>query len=222
MKTVDHLLLPSLKFRKKATWFSLAMLVVAMISVYLEFDPLLFFTDFHYMVELLGDMLPPNFSVLWNNDTMLYSVVQTLAMAFLGTLTGGTMAIFFAFLAASNTTPSPFLRGLVRGFLSIERVIPSLVIILVFVISVGLGPFAGMLTLAVGSVGTFGKLFADAIENAEHAPAEAIHAVGATKAQVILYGIIPQVLPSFIANFLYAFDINLRAAIGLGIFGGGE
>jgi phosphonate transport system permease protein len=185
---LDNHLLPSLKFKKKATFFSVSALIIAMVCVYLEFDPLLLFTDFHYMVELVGDMLPPNFPILWNNQTILYSVLQTLAMAFLGTLIGGTIALFLAFLAANNTTPSPFLRGLVKGFLSIERVIPSLVIILVFVISVGLGAFAGMLTLAVGSVGTFGKLFADAIENAENAPAEAIYSVGATKLQVIRYG----------------------------------
>jgi phosphonate transport system permease protein len=112
-------------------------------------------------------------------------------------------------------------RVIVRLVLSLQRVIPGLVIILIFVIAVGLGAFAGMLALVFGTIGTFGQLFTEIIENTENAPAEAIYSVGASRIQVIRYAILPQVFPSFIANFLYSFDINMRAAIGLGIFGGG-
>lgn len=104
--------------------------------------------------------------------------------------------------------------------LAVERVIPGLVVLLIFLISVGLGPFAGMLSLAVGTIGMFGKLFANAIEGADKEPIDAVYSVGVGKAQVIRFAVIPQVLPSFIANLFYAFDINLRAAIGLGVFGG--
>ena len=137
--------------------------------------PTLLFTEFHYVISLLDEMLPPNFSILWTNETIGISVLQTISMAFLGTLIGGTVALMLSFLAASNTTPSQTLRLIVKALLSFERVIPSLVIILIFVISVGLGAFAGMLTLALGTIGMFGKLFSEALENAELGPAEAIY-----------------------------------------------
>jgi phosphonate transport system permease protein len=190
------------------------------LSVYFDFKPLLFFTDFHYLTELLGEMVPPNFAVLWQRENIFTSIGQTISMAFLGTLVGGTVAMGLAFLAARNTSPHPWLRTFVRGFLAVERVIPGLVVLLVFLIAVGLGPFAGMLSLAVGSIGMFGKLFADAIESIDNEPVEAVYAVGAGRLQAIRFAVWPQVLPSFIANLFYAFDINLRAAIGLGVFGG--
>ena len=214
-------LMPSKKFKRKATFYSVLACVILTTCIYLEFNPILFFTDFHYIVSLISEMMPPNFSILWTNKSIWFSILQTISMAFLGTLLGGCFAIFLAFLAASNTTPSQTLRLVIRTLLSIERVIPSLIVVLVFVIAVGLGAFAGMLTLIVGTVGMFGKLFSEAIETVDNSPAEAIYSVGASKLQVIRYAIIPQVLPSFIANFLYALDINIRAAIGLGIFGGG-
>jgi len=98
---------------------------------------------------------------------------------------------------------------------------PTLVVVLVFVIAVGPGAFAGMLTLVFTIIGTFGKLFVDVIENAEQAPGEAIYSVGASRMQVIRYSIIPQILPSLIASLLYSFDVSMRTAISLGIFGGG-
>ena len=216
----DHIL-PSHQFRKKMLWLVASSIMIVGVCIYYGFNPTLLFTEFHYVISLLDEMLPPNFSILWTNETIGISVLQTISMAFLGTLFGGTGALLLSFLAASNTTPSQTLRLIIKALLSFERVIPSLVIILIFVISVGLGAFAGMLTLAVGTIGMFGKLFSEALENAQPGPAEAIYSTGATKVQVIRYAIIPQVLPSFIANFLYAFDINMRAAIGLGIFGGG-
>lgn len=202
------------------TYFVLLSVGVVGLSTYFDFKPLLLFTDFHYLVELVGEMVPPNFSVLWQKKKIITSILQTISMAFLGTLLGSTVALGLAFLSARNTTPHPILGIIIRAVLAIERVIPSLVVLLIFLISVGLGPFAGMLSLAVGTVGMFGKLFANAIEGAEKEPIEAVYSVGASKAQVIRFAVIPQVLPSFIANLFYAFDINLRAAIGLGVFGG--
>jgi phosphonate transport system permease protein len=78
-----------------------------------------------------------------------------------------------------------------------------------------------MISIGIGSFGMFGKLFADAIEHVEHGPLESIFCTGASRAQMVRYGIVPEVLPSFIANMFYAFDINMRTAIGLGMFGGG-
>ncbi len=222
MKTAATLYpIPSRKFKNKVTIFVAIALVITGLSVYLEFDFLLLFTDFHYIVALLGEMFPPRFSILFTKEQIFSSILQTISMAFLGTLIGGSVAMVLAFFAAKNTSPNRAIRLLTKSLLATERVIPSLVIILIFLITVGLGPFAGMLSLALGSIGMFGKLFADAIEQIDNDQVEAIYSVGANKMQVIRFGIIPQVLPSFIGNLFYAFDINLRAAIGLGIFGGG-
>ncbi|MEM9339565.1 MAG: phosphonate ABC transporter, permease protein PhnE [Bacteroidota bacterium] len=213
--------LPSEKFKRRITFFSVSSFVIVAIAIQLDFNPVLFFTEGHHLVNLLGEMLPPNMEVLWEKTNVFTSIMETLAMAFMGTVIGGAGALVLAFMAAKNTSPSPLIRSVFRLLMSIERVLPRLVMILIFVIALGLGPFAGMITLCVSTLGMFGKLFADAIEEVETDPVEAVYAIGANKLQAIKYSIIPQVIPSFIANLFYAFDVNLRAAIGLGIFGGG-
>jgi len=213
--------LPSQKYKRKVTIFSIAAVVVSLACAYLNFNPIGFFTEFHFVRDLLGEMFPPNYQVLAENSSIAYSILQTLSMAFLGTIYGGIIAILMAFLAASNTMPYRIVRIIVQVVVSLIRVIPTLVVVLIFVIAVGPGAFAGVLTLVFTTIGTFGKLFADIIDNSENPPGEAIYSVGATRLQVIRYSIIPQILPTFIANLLYAFDVNMRAAIGLGNFGGG-
>ncbi len=211
---------PVQRFRKRSVTIITIFLIVTLSAIFLGFNPVLFISDFHYMVSLFREMIPDNLEIL-TRPIIFLSIAQTVSMAFLGTLFGGTIALCLAFFAADNTSPSPFLRTVIRTLLAFERVTPSMVIILVFIIALGIGPFAGMLALTVGTLGMFGKLFADAIENVEFGPLEAIYSTGAHKLQTIRYGILPQVLPSFIANFFYAFDVNMRAAIFLGIFGGG-
>lgn len=208
-------------YRRRATILLGISAAVAGASIFMGFDPTMLFTEFHYVVDLFSSMSPPNLNVIWHDETMGVAVLETLSMAFLGTLIGGGFALLLAFLAAENTMPSLLIRWIVRLFLSVDRVIPPLFIILVFVSAVGLGPFAGMLSLVLSTMGTFGQLFREIIENVDPAPADAIYSVGATRAQVIRYVILPQVAPSFTANFFYAFDINIRVAISLGIFGGG-
>lgn len=221
MKMAAPYILPSVRYRQRATVGSLIALLFVGSCVYMGVDPSLLFTEFHYVLDLAGSMSPPHFALLWMDKTIFFSVIETLSMAFLGTLIGGTLAVVFALLSAADTMPYRGVRGFVRGLLSVVRVIPSLVLILIFVVAVGLGPFAGMLTLVIGTVGTFGQLFTQILDTTEKAPAEAIFSVGASRWQVIRYAILPQVMPSMVANLFYAFDINVRAAIGLGIFGGG-
>ncbi|HEY0947247.1 MAG TPA: phosphonate ABC transporter, permease protein PhnE [Opitutaceae bacterium] len=187
----------------------------------LKFEPWLLITDFHHLVRLAGEMTPPNLALLWEKTALYATVGETLGMAFLGTLVGGCIALVLAFFAARNTSPHPLLRGAVRGLFQLERATPNFIVLLVLLVAVGFGPFAGMLALTIGSVGMFGKLFADAIEQVDQGPAEAVTSVGATRSQMIRYAIIPQVLPSVVANWFYAFDVNLRTAIALGIYGGG-
>jgi phosphonate transport system permease protein len=221
MKTDALYILPSVRYRQRATVGSLIALLFVGSCIYMGVDPTLLFTEFHYVLDLAGSMSPPHLALLWMDKTIFFSVIETLSMAFLGTLIGGTLAVALALLSAADTMPYRWIRVSVRILLSVERVIPSLVLVLVFIVAVGLGAFAGMLTLVMGTIGTFGQLFTEIIDATEKAPAEAIHSVGASRWQVIRYAILPQVLPSMVANLFYAFDVNVRAAIGLGIFGGG-
>ena len=216
-----NFILPSKQYRQKVTIFTIAVVVVAVCCIYMNFNPIGFFTEFHFVRDLLGEMFPPNYHIMADNASTGFSILQTISMAFLGTLYGGIIAVAIAFLAASNTMPYRIIREMAQFTFSLTRVIPILVVILIFVIAVGPGPFASVLTLVIITVGTFGKLFAEIIEGAEPGPEEAIYSVGASRVQVIRYSIFPQILPAMIANLLYAFDVNLRAAIGLGIFGGG-
>ena len=214
--------LPSKKFKQQIQIISAILLVVSVLFIILEINPFILFTDFHYMTSLLfNDMLPPNFNMLWGNTTIIKSMSETLAMAFLGTLIGGSLAFFLAFFASDNTAPNKGVRSLTRFLLAFERVTPSLIIILIFIIALGIGSFAGTCAVLVGTIGTFGKLFSDAIEHVDKAQIDGIYSTGANKLQVIRFGIMPQVLPSIIANWFYALDVNIRLAIALGIFGGG-
>jgi phosphonate transport system permease protein len=221
MKQTIHYAFSPESYRQRATVFGMIALGVGMACIFMGFDPTMLFTEFHYVIDLTKSMTPPNFPLLWRDSTIGVSLLETLSMGFLRTVFGGGLAIALAFMAAENTNPLRWVRGFVKLILSVQRVIPSLFIILIVIAAVGLGPFAGMLTLVFSTIGTFGQLFTDIIENTESAPADAIYAAGANRWQVIRFVILPQTLPSFTANLFYAYDINIRTAIGLGIFGGG-
>jgi phosphonate transport system permease protein len=188
---------------------------------YMNANPITFVRDFHYVADLVAQMLPPNFALLWHKKSLLPSLVDTVAMAFLGTFVGATIALGLALLAANNTTPHRGIRLVVRSLLATERCTPEFLVLLVLLIAVGIGSFAATLTLLLRSIGMFGKLFADAIEQIDAGPVEATAVTGASRLQIIRYAVLPQVAPSIVANVFYAFDVNLRLAVALGVFGGG-
>jgi len=218
---VPSALLPSRRLRRRMGMLAASAAGVAVLLLYLRVDPLEFVRDFHYVTDLLGEMFPPNFRLLWLKPSIWRSLVQTVSMAFLGTLVGACVALVLSVFAASNTSPDSRIRLVIRTLLATERCTPNIVVLLVLLIAVGIGPFAATLSLCIGSVGMFGKLFADAIEHTDPAPGEAIAAAGGGRLQILRYSMLPQVLPSLVANCFYAFDINLRAAVALGVFGGG-
>lgn len=221
LSTLPPSALPSRK--RHRTWAFFAANIVFLIVAFrvLDVNPLLLFTDFHYIIDLLGEMLPPALDLLWKQPRVWQSIGETFAMAFLGTVIGALLAFVLAFLSARNTAPVPWLRTPFRILLGAQRAAPDFAIMLVIVVAVGFGPFAGTLALIIGSTGMFGKLFADAVEQIDARITEGLWAAGASRAQVIRYGVIPQVLPSFVANALYLFEINLGGAVALGVFGGG-
>ena len=169
-------------------------------------------------VALFGHMFPPR----WEDfPGLIVPALETVQIAFVGTVLGVALALLIGLLAAANLSPHRAVRELARGALTAERALPDLIIILFFVAIVGLGAFPGVMAVAVCSVGMLGKLFADAFEEVDPKPLEAMAAVGATKLQIIRYAVLPQVIPSLIANTLYRFDVNIRMSIFLGVVGAG-
>jgi len=197
-------------------WF----LFVAVSFALLGINPFLVFTEFYLIWDLVNDMIPPESDVLFDSEIYV-SLVDTLAMAFLGTFFGAAFAFVLAFFAARNTSPHPLLRSVCRVLLGSQRCVPDFAIMLVIVVAVGFGPFAGALALIIGSTGLFGKFYADAIEQIDEKQVESVEMTGGSRLQVIRYGVLPQVLPSFVANTLYLFEVNVGGAIALGVFGGG-
>jgi len=165
-------------------------------------------------------MIPPNWDVLWGKE-VFWSVFETLSMTFAGTFFGAIASFILGIFAAANLSSSSLLREVSRGIMAMERAIPTLIVILLLIVVLGLGPFAGMTAIAIGSVGMLGKLFAEAFEAVDPKPLESLESAGATKLQLIRYAVLPQAAPSLIANTLYRFDINLRTALFLGVVGGG-
>lgn len=187
-------------------------------AVVVRVDPAALVTGIPRGIALLRHMFPPAWEIF---PELLGPALTTVQIAFVGTVFGILFAFAISLLAAGNITLNRTVREIARGLLSGQRSLPDLIILLLFVAIVGLGPFPGVMALAVSSVGMLGKLFADAIEEVDPKPIEALTAVGATKAQTIRYAVLPQVMPSLIANSLYRFDTNIRMSIFLGAVGAG-
>lgn len=168
---------------------------------------------------LVRFMWPPSDGgVFWEHA---YAMMETLAMAFLGTVVAAVVALPLGFLGAKNVVPNwLFHFSLRRGFDTL-RGIDSLVWALIFVSAVGMGPFAGVLAIAVSDVMVFSKLFAEAIENVERKQIEGVRSAGASPVQTLRLGVFPQVFPVMLSHLLYFFEGNVRSATILGIVGAG-
>lgn len=168
-------------------------------------------------VEFLGYMFPPDANAFAD---LLKPALETVLLAFLATIFGVFLSLFFGLAAAANVAP-PWLRNLSRFLLATERSLPEIIIVLLLISALGLGPFPGVVAMSVGCIGMLGRLFSDAIEEINPATLESIRSVGAGKAQVIFYGVLPQVLPSLIANSIFRFEVNIRLSVLLGAVGAG-
>ena len=168
--------------------------------------------------NLIGRMVPPRFSGL---DRWIDAAIETFFMALLGTTIAVLLSFPLAFFAARNTTINGATRALARAVITATRAIPDLVFALIFVAAVGIGPLAGILALGLHSIGMIGKLFADAIEEIDEGPREAVLSTGSTRMQSLSTSVLPQVMPSFISTSLYRMDINVRTSVILGIVGAG-
>lgn len=169
------------------------------------------------MVEYVSRYFPPDFT-----DWRLYleDTIETISMGIWGTLLAAIVGVPLAILASDNICPA-WVVFPTRRLLDAMRAINEVVFALIFVVAVGLGPFAGVLALFVHTAGALGKLFSEAIEAIEPGQVEGIRATGASKLQEIIFGVIPQVLPLWTSFTLYRFEANVRSASVLGIVGAG-
>lgn len=149
------------------------------------------------------------------------SMMESVQIAWLGTIIGAVLSLPLAFFGAKNIT-SRLVSNVIRQLLNAIRAIPEiLVAVVVFIPMVGLGAYPGMLAIGVHSVGTLGKLSAEVIEGINPGPVEAARAAGGRPLQIQRWGVLPQVLPEIIAFWLYRFEINIRASAILGAVGAG-
>ena len=152
---------------------------------------------------------------------LLMSLLESLAMAFLGTLLAALIALPLALLGAGNIIGNVLLRFSVRRVYDGLRGIDTLIWALIFVAAVGMGPFAGILALAVPDIGSLAKLFSEALESADRRQVEAVRAAGANRILSVRLGLIPQVAPVMLSQILYNFESNARSSTVLGIVGAG-
>ena len=168
--------------------------------------------------DLISRMLPPE----WGYVHQLWVPMwDTLNIATLGTALGIVMAFPVAFLAARNTSPHPLVRSLALLIIVSSRSINSLIWAMLLVTILGPGVLAGIIAIALRSIGFVGKLLYESIEEIHPTPVEAISATGASRMQVMSYGVLPQVLPAFAGISVYRWDINIRESTVLGLVGAG-
>jgi phosphonate transport system permease protein len=172
--------------------------------------------------RVLSFMFPPHVWDNWANFAeILNGLGETLAIAFLGTVLGAVFALPLSLLGAKNIIKSSILRLSVRRGFDVIRAFETLILALIFIRAFGLGPLPGILAIAVSEIGTFAKLFSEAIENTSEKPVEGVKASGGSRLQQIRFAVAPQVNPVILSILLYNFESNVRSGTILGIVGAG-
>lgn len=165
----------------------------------------------------LGRMFPPDFS---KSDILWDGISETLQIAVLASLLGILLSLLIGLLGARNLMPG-WVSWPARALVSVCRSLHPVIVAILFVKAVGFGALAGVLALVVASIGFIGKLFSEAIEEISSKQVEAVRATGASFMNVILFGVLPQVLPRFVGFATYQLDSNLRNSTMVGIVGAG-
>lgn len=197
-----------------------AMLALALYSFWrLEFSFVRLGSGLAQIAHIVGLMFPP--SPGHQLPLFLRALAETLAIALLGTLAAAVLAFPVGFLAAKNVIPNIFAHFAVRRVLDTIRGVDVLIWALIFINVVGLGPFAGILAIAMSDLGAFGKLFSEAIEAADKKPVDGILSTGGSRLHAVRFGLIPQVFPVIASQVLYFFESNTRSATIIGIVGAG-
>ena len=171
-----------------------------------------------YFGDILSRMLPPDFS---NLSQLIYAMFETIEIAFLGTIIAIVLSIPLGLFSAKNLAPNYLVYIICKTIVIFFRAIPEFIIAMILVIAIGFGAMPGVLALGLHTMGFLAKFYAEDIEHINKGPIDALKSSGATKSQIISFGVIPQILPAFVANNLYILDRNVRMATMLGIVGAG-
>jgi phosphonate transport system permease protein len=202
-----------------AQTFSWCVLLVLLIWAWEGADmrPMVLWEDSGNMATFAGEFFPPNF-----HDWRIYlsEMIITVHIALWGTVLAVIFAIPFGLLCSENIVPA-WVYQPVRRLMDACRAINEMVFAMLFIVAVGLGPFAGVLALWVHTTGVLAKLFSEAVEAIDPQPVEGVRATGANAIEEILYGVIPQVLPLWISYSLYRLESNVRSASVVGMVGAG-
>jgi phosphonate transport system permease protein len=187
-----------------------------------EFDLGALFLHADNMGRVLSGFSHPDFAQL---PMIIKLTLETLYIAILGTTIGAVIAVPLSFFGARNlmrrTGVGTAVYFVIRFLMAVIRSIPTLFWGILWVIVIGIGPFPGVLAVATFSVGLISKLFSEAIEAVDWGPVEALTATGANPIQVVVHGVVPQVMPYMIANILYSFEVNVHSSTILGAVGAG-
>ena len=194
-------------------------ILLIVVTIDLEINFLSLFSDsYRYFLDIFGRMLPPDFS---NFKELLYSMIETIEIAILGTFIAIILSIPLALFSAKNISPNIFIFLFARIITVFFRAVPEFIIAMILVIAIGFGAMPGVLALGIHTMGFLAKFYAEDIEHVNKGPIEALKSSGASKGQIICFAVIPQIIPSFVANNLYILDRNIRMATMLGIVGAG-
>ncbi|MEL7114334.1 MAG: phosphonate ABC transporter, permease protein PhnE [Pseudomonadota bacterium] len=212
---------PMVRARKIALWIGFIGLFCWCLYDF-NFSPARLWTGLERLGRVLSFMFPPHLWETWEEWLEIFVALgETVAMAFMGTLLGLIVAFPLSFLGAKNINRIFWFRQGSRRVFDVIRAFEQLILALIFIRAFGLGPLAGILAIAVSEVGTFSKLFSEALENTSRDPVEGVVASGGSRLQSIRYAIMPQVLPVHLSILLYNFESNVRSSTILGIVGAG-
>jgi phosphonate transport system permease protein len=220
-KLLSENLVPEKQYFRYAIKFSMVLLAVLVLYFSgkgVDLSTSKFIGGIPAILNYLSRMFPPDWAYL---STIWIPTIETIEIAIWGTLLSVFLAVPLGFLAALNIAPHRVVFEFARFALNALRGVSELVFALVFVSAVGLGPFPGVLALALHNAGMLGKFFAEAIEAVDPGPVEALKATGASWSQSIVYAIIPQIIPHFVTYTLYRFEVSIRSATVLGLVGAG-
>tara|TARA_B100000787_G_C16157051_1_gene279457 strand:+ start:182 stop:1012 length:831 start_codon:yes stop_codon:yes gene_type:complete len=215
---LEKYLRPQWSWKTFVFLFSIVLLLT-LVSIDLEINFIsLFSNSFNYFTDIIARMLPPDFS---DFNLLFFSMVETIEIAILGTFIAIVLSIPLAILSAKNIAPNIYVFFIARTITVFFRAIPEFIIAMILVIAIGFGAMPGVLALGIHTMGFLAKFYAEDIEHINKGPVEALESSGASKRQIISFAIIPQIIPSFVANNLYILDRNIRMATMLGIVGAG-
>jgi phosphonate transport system permease protein len=173
--------------------------------------------------KLFADTATPGSLAYWFYRWPLWTrlILESIEMAILATAIGGAAAFFLSFIAARNIAPNRWLAVAMRRLLELFRTLPDIVIALLFVFAFGIGPAAGVLAIALHTTGALGKLMSEVHENIDMRPLEGVKAAGGSWAEIMRFGVVPQILPNFVSYALLRFEINVASASAIGFVGAG-